>query len=65
MPELIKWAKIAAEENHKGVLRLTFDPLSTISKETPVEFKEYLPDIIELMLETQRVCTLDGKFDYI
>ena len=62
MSEVFRWGKVAADEEHKELKRVIFDILHYLSHHPPVEFKRYLPDVIDLMLKTQYCRVLDSKY---
>ena len=54
MPEILRWAKIALEEDHEEMMGVTFGMINTIGQSAPAEFKESLPKVLDLMLESDK-----------
>ena len=61
MPNLLRWAKIAVDENHEELMRYTFSVLQTIGYQPPGEFKEFLQDILDLMFLSEKCKELSSK----
>ena len=62
MPHLLRWAKIALAEEHDDLTELTFRMISTMGRAVPKEFKTDLPQIVNLMLETDKCDDLACKY---
>ena len=61
MPVVFKWAKIAFEEEHEDMMSLTFGILHSVALAPAPEFKDSLPEVIDLMLETGKTRELSSK----
>ena len=62
MPEILRWAKISQEEDHDDIMMVCFGILSWIGAgETPKEFKTSLPEIVDLMLGSDKYSQLFCK----
>ena len=59
---MFKWTKIAYEEEHKDMMRLTFGILHLVAMAPAPEFKTSLPEVIDLMLETGKTKELHSMF---
>ena len=62
MTHLLRWAKIALAEEHDDLTDLTFRMISTMGRAVPKEFKTDLPQIVDLMLETDKCDDLACKY---
>ena len=64
IPEVLRWAKIAIEEDHTDMLRIFFGILSWIGLSPSADFKDSLPEFVDLMLESEKCQDLFGKCDH-
>ena len=61
MPNLLRWARIAVDEDHEDLMQYTFSILHQFGYQPPGEFKEYLPDILDLMFHSEKCKELASK----
>ena len=62
MPEVLRWAKISLEEEHENMMRVCYGILNWVGAgATPTEFKTCLPEIVDLMLESEKFSELYCK----
>ena len=62
LPVVLKWTKIAYEEESKDMISLTFGILHLVAMAPAPEFKALLPEVIDLMLETGKTRELQSTF---
>ena len=61
MPNIIRWAKIAVEEEHDAMTDVTASLLSTVGQTPPTAFSKYLPDLFDLLLKSEKCQGLHGQ----
>ena len=61
MPNILKWAKIAVEEDHDDFIHWMFSKLHLVGIAPPEEFKDLLPEIVDLMLVSEKYNELFSK----
>ena len=61
MPNILKWAKIAIDDDDDNWIHWTFGKLSLVGLAPPEEFKDYLPEIVDLMIWSEKYQDLFSK----
>ena len=64
IPRIFHWIKIAVEEDHDDMVNWNFGMLQWIGISPPAELKDTLPEIIDLMLETEKYQELQSKLKH-
>ena len=61
MHNVLTWARIGHEENHKEMIRITLSAINFLDQAPPETFGYLLPDVLDLMLVTKKTTELFGK----
>ena len=61
MPDVLRWAKLASQENHEDMSNILFAILSWVGMSAPVSIKDSLPLVVDLMLESEQMEQLSCK----
>lgn len=60
MPNILRWAKIAAEEKHNMMKHHMLGALTVLSMASAEQFQNCLPEVMDLMLTTKKTTELFG-----
>ena len=61
MPDVLRWARIATEENHSDMSSILFAILSWVGQAAPTSIKDSLPLVIDLLLVSEKTGELYCK----
>ena len=61
MHSVLRWARIAHEEDHKEMIGYTLGTAHYLNQAPPEKFGYLLPDMLDLMLATKRTMELFSK----
>ena len=62
LPDIIKWAKMAEEEERDDIKKISMTSLQLFSVKPPQEIAKYLPQIMELFVIPSNMSDLFSKF---
>ena len=61
MANILRWARIAVDEDHEDMMSYTFNILQTVGYEPPEEMKDMLPELLDLMFHSDKCSELTSK----